>query len=312
MALKAQARRRIKGRIRGVFFSHDFLNLWNDNGSADLPALLLNATEVDHGRRAVVSNIMLRRGEGDRFILPDTIDVLCASGNRGLRLSAAAGLGARFSYVSPAGQIEPQPKKGPKGEEIMPKRDDCHTDGDGLTLRYVDGGYFENSGALTGSELKTALRDECEGKKLCDPADLRLLIIGNGTIEGNLRGRISYLDSLAGEVMPPLKALLQAHGARSEEVVASLQPHPQVCEIVLRSPDSHPPLDGVSDGVSGVPLGWVLSERSQTYMSGKAKAAVTKIRCWLSRDASSIPECASPEVSAARQDLCPADGSAAN
>ena len=84
---------------------------WN---AFEQPALLLNVTEVDLGRRAVVSNLELRRGDGDGFILPETIDVLCATGDRALPASAAAGLGARFTYVSPAGEIELQGGKGCK------------------------------------------------------------------------------------------------------------------------------------------------------------------------------------------------------
>jgi hypothetical protein len=195
----------------------------------------------------------------------------------------------------------------PAGEIVLAS-DDCNTEVDGQKkgerLRFVDGGYFEDTGALTASELEANLRSllgsKCADDRSCD---LRLLIIRNGTAEGNKRGRINWLDSLAGEAMPPLKALLRARSARSEEVVARLQAQPEkkdpcaagekVCEIVLPAPD--PRRDPQSAGVSGVPLGWVLSKRSRDYMDKKAEMAVMKVWCWLRSDGSSQPECASPQ-----------------
>jgi hypothetical protein len=72
--LESQGWKTDQGSDMGGLFSHDFLSLWNNNSAFDLPALLLNVTEVDHGRRAVVSNLRLRDGNNGGFTLQQTID----------------------------------------------------------------------------------------------------------------------------------------------------------------------------------------------------------------------------------------------
>ena len=106
-----------------------FTALYADGYKFRLPGLLLNTTIVDSGRRAVTSNIALTD-------FTDTLDLL-ADGfqTQTIRLSAAAGASARFTYLSPAGSfIGP----GAQGEQ---------------KIRLVDGGYFENSGATTIVDL---------------------------------------------------------------------------------------------------------------------------------------------------------------
>ena len=84
------------------------------------PALLLNATWSENGRRIIASNIHLTK---DAFPLAvDQLDAL----QRDLRLSTAAHNSARFPGVSPPGSWSIDGKK---------------------AGHLVDGGYFENYGA---------------------------------------------------------------------------------------------------------------------------------------------------------------------
>jgi hypothetical protein len=142
------------------------------------PLLLFNAASIDTGRRVIVSPLSADEqdgeGSGQRFLFTDAYDlyelfctdrrpaglsildqiasflprkfgpvtgVPCENGRpRGLdvRLSTAAGLGARFPLVSPHANI----------------RDGIGNVADSL----VDGGYFDNSGAVTAFELAQALK----------------------------------------------------------------------------------------------------------------------------------------------------------
>jgi hypothetical protein len=130
--------------------SRPFAALYSDGYAYRLPALLLNTTIVDSGRRGILSNIAVagtsRPSEGrptppDGFI--DAVDLLAEGfSTQRVRLSAAAGASARFTYLSPAGSLT---GPGQRGEQ---------------TIRLVDGGYFENSGAATLMDLLDLIDDQ--------------------------------------------------------------------------------------------------------------------------------------------------------
>jgi hypothetical protein len=96
------------------------------------PALLLNATHQDTGRRVITSHLKV-----ERHVFLDSFDV-----HRLLQwdmpASAAAHNSARFTYVSPAGKLVPRSADGSRAQNP------------GFLL---DGGYFENFGALTALQL---------------------------------------------------------------------------------------------------------------------------------------------------------------
>lgn len=88
-----------------------------------LPILCINTTRMQDGEPGLVSNIDI-----DSTIFGKRIDVLdLLSPGEDMRLSTAAVLGARFPYISPAGRIQ--------------------------NSYFVDGGYFDNSGAGAVHEM---------------------------------------------------------------------------------------------------------------------------------------------------------------
>lgn len=107
------------------------------------PALLLNATHQETGRRVIASNLKI---EKDTFL--DSFDELELL-DSDLRASTVAHNSARFTYVSPAGKLVP--RVGP-GQTVK-------VNNRGYV---IDGGYFENYGALTALELARAARQEIE------------------------------------------------------------------------------------------------------------------------------------------------------
>jgi hypothetical protein len=115
--------------------SHSFLSFFPQIGSAEQsvpwrPALLLNATHQETGRRIVTSHLKI---EPDVFV--DSYDAL-ETLESDVRLSTAAHNSARFTYISPAGDL------------ISGQRRGSHLHG-----FVIDGGYFENYGAETAIEL---------------------------------------------------------------------------------------------------------------------------------------------------------------
>lgn len=174
--------------------ARSFAGLYADGYELRVPSLLLNTTVVDSGRRAIISNIAL-----DGFT--DTLDLLAEGfSTREIRLSAAAGASARFTYVSPAGSLW-----GP-GEGGIQR------------LRLVDGGYFENSGAATTVDLLNLIegpklfpilvliRNDPQASPVCQGRN------GRGSLGPGPAGPPA--GGLVSEVASPVRALLNARTAR--------------------------------------------------------------------------------------------------
>jgi hypothetical protein len=180
---------------RPNLFSGAFASLYSGEYRNRLPSLLLNTTVVDSGRRAIISNI-------DVSSFTDTIDILKDGySTQRLKLSAAAGASARFTYVSPAGSLEtPEDKK----------------------MRVVDGGYFENSGAATAMDLLNTLmsqKKENDEKKLYpililirnDPGAPSVCHRNQADEDPQEPGAGEFLNDLSS----PIRALLKARTARA-------------------------------------------------------------------------------------------------
>jgi hypothetical protein len=90
------------------------------------PILLLNATHEETGNRIIAGHVLIERN-----VFVDSLDALQMLG-QDVRASTAAHNSARFTYVSPAGDL------GSNAGSV------------------IDGGYFENFGALSAMELAHA------------------------------------------------------------------------------------------------------------------------------------------------------------
>jgi len=100
------------------------------------PFLVLNTTEVDNGRRYLISpfRIDARYTEAD-FHEPWPAGVENVQ-FRDMAYSTAAGLSARFPLISPYGFFPEQ-----------------------RVRRFIDGGLYDNSGAITANEIKSSLQN---------------------------------------------------------------------------------------------------------------------------------------------------------
>jgi len=105
-----------------------------------MPLLMLNTTDLNQGWPGVVSFIDLEGIGSNRIDVLDTVDKSgIVYGYNDIRLSTAAILCSRFPYISPAGRIR--------------------------NSYFIDGGYFDNSGAGIVHEIMLKL-DELSPKKL--------------------------------------------------------------------------------------------------------------------------------------------------
>ncbi|MFT3826467.1 MAG: hypothetical protein QM731_21280 [Chitinophagaceae bacterium] len=124
----------------GEFFS-DMIALRNQ--PYNLPVLCINTTRMQDGNPGVVTNIQL-----DKNIFNNRIDVAgILNDSEDIRLSTAAIMGARFPYVSPAGRID----------ETLPVNRRVKMQDSMLIHYFVDGGYFDNSGAGVVQEMMRAI-----------------------------------------------------------------------------------------------------------------------------------------------------------
>jgi hypothetical protein len=121
------------------------------------PALLLNATHQETGRRIIASHIKIERG-----VVFDSYDALQLL-NADVRLSTAAHNSARFTYISPAGNLSSAT--------------------DATQIKHfnrgyvIDGGYFENYGAETALELANAAIKAIKADDPEHPNKVKLVIL---------------------------------------------------------------------------------------------------------------------------------------
>ena len=102
-----------------------------------MPVLLLNGTHEETGKRTITSHV--RINQGDFFDAYDFADLT----HRDIALSTAVLNSSRFPFVSPAGAltIEAENQLNFRGH-------------------IIDGGFFENNGALTLQEVAIHVREE--------------------------------------------------------------------------------------------------------------------------------------------------------
>src|SRR5262249_9239149 len=170
------------------------------------PALLLNGTVVETGGRIVVSNLLLKDASCSFFI-----DALSVTGTR-MRVSTAANMSARFTYVEPAGQIVNANVSDP-----------CVHD-----LQVVYGGYFENLGATTAREVtEQALAEIQKGGQSVQPVVILIssdpdLAKGLGSSDAVPQSAITR-PSLATQLDAPATALYATRAAHGREAVRQLR-----------------------------------------------------------------------------------------
>jgi hypothetical protein len=125
-------------------FDQPFLEVFAPGSS---PAVFLNATAVETGRRVLATNV-------SRSSVPAAVDLfrpvrgLGALDTAGLTVRDAVLNSARFTYVSPAATVSACKE---------PAEDGTCPDYTKVWDRLVDGGYFENSGLATLSDVIRAL-----------------------------------------------------------------------------------------------------------------------------------------------------------
>ena len=161
--------------------SRPFRELWQGPAGTRLPHLLLNTTCTETGRRFVVSDLQAAPRVGD---VSDALPVVGGD----VPLSTAAHMSARFPYVSPGGRVLAHPE---------------------ICGHFVDGGYFEDSGAATLLDLIQALPDQDQGQVAWVPV---VIAINNDPDRDRPEPPLGFLSEL---LVPIRDAAADAGCARS-------------------------------------------------------------------------------------------------
>jgi predicted acylesterase/phospholipase RssA len=227
------------------------------------PALLLNTTHVESGNRMVLSPITAR-GNALR-----ELDILVdALPYDDIRPSTAAFASARFPYVTPAASVWRAPQH---PEDV--------TDAVGRKMRYVDGGYYDNAGTATLSDLFEALRsfhpDLKGGNARLKRFRVAVIWIGNEPVVDPKFPSTQPLRMSGtglGESASPLRAVMNARSARADESVRRLQ---HTVDLTRKTEDRFTAqwteFRLLARGIP-LPLGWLLSKNAREEIDDQLPA----------------------------------------
>ena len=223
-------------------FANGFLQLMNGR-QASVPALFLNGTIVETGARMIASNLQVTNGSGGEF--SDAFDLFNAIGTD-VPVSTAVDNSTRFTYFGPAATL----RRNPAGN-LTHSKVDCKP---GARCEHViDGGYFENSGAVTAAEVVNIIR------RSPFAANVRpyVLVIRYGAF--NPKGADS--ERFATELLSPAWGLLNTRDARGTLAVDQMAPMTGAQVIpfkLVQYPNTVP-----------LPLGWLLSFHTRSMMDAQ-------------------------------------------
>ncbi|MBI3699104.1 MAG: hypothetical protein HY242_01485 [Afipia sp.] len=243
---------RADGVVSQNLLKQDFQSRWTPDGQ--VPALLINTTDVGSGKRVVISPFDLDPNH------PKDVDVctlanvskgkdaangIISSKSLALPLSAAAFASARFPWVTPAATVA--------------IKNECITKLN-TYARLVDGGYAENSGTQTALDLIEKI------KVVAGTADVpkfRIYLISLATGDFSDHGSRSF-----SEIMEPIRALLSSRTSRTYSALnrAALFDGPPAESAANPKFNAFAKL-GMSDVFYSLPLGWTLSSKTADIVS---------------------------------------------
>jgi hypothetical protein len=172
------------------------------NYSQPQPAIFINTTEVETGKKAVLSNIKI-----DDSVFKETTD-LSTLINKSVNYSTAISLSARFPILSPAGMVQID---------------------DETKLHYVDGGYYENTGTETLRDVIVSLKQHPVYGKKIKPY---VLLFSFGEKDTTFQKGISFFNEIA-EPALGIVNVRSGHSYRSVEELKTVVDSKNFIQIAL-------------------------------------------------------------------------------
>lgn len=213
-----------------------FKSLWKNDEECKIPLLFLNGTWAETGKRLIASYVQI-----DDEIFKDASDIYTDLKND-MRISTAVHNSARFPYICPAGRLN-------------------YID---HMKHVVDGGYFDNSGAITGLEITSALKNAMAERQI--KAKLVVIMIKNSPKEQEKKQSHFFPGSII-----PVIAILNIRTAHASYAVMKLKEYVnnkcwgRFIEIEPEPEDVH------------FPLGWALSGEVMVRLDEQIKEKVEEL-----------------------------------
>ncbi len=178
------------GEDKSALLYRQFNNPFSDyipSATNNLPIICINVTRVQDGNPSVISNIKL-----DEPTFGKRVDILnTLPADKDMKLSTAVIMGARFPYISPAGRI---------GNSY-----------------YVDGGYFDNSGAGVVQEMIIELERIIKDTLAVNPnhyyKNLSFCVIH--AQNGNGASVLNKIQPFMNDLAAPVLTLIGAYGTQT-------------------------------------------------------------------------------------------------
>jgi hypothetical protein len=236
-----------RNAIRTGTFEGPLHALWASEGEPLLPALFLNSTEADTGQRIVNSHVTIDPEISPALALPTVIPA------HEMRVSTAVLLSARFPVISPVASL----------------RDSARSN----DLHIVDGGYADNSGTLTASEVVTALMESATRLGLKDkirPVGIVItdnpIVLGETSEDADRAHRESIERTAAGAVLAPFETMDKIRQSLSDK-------HRTAYDKFVKDAGGEI-LDGFALQASRIefPLGWMLSRGTRTALTDQIRS----------------------------------------
>ncbi len=264
-------------------------DLWSPTGLN--PALILNSTEMNSGRRFVFSPFHFRRQTSDRLI---TFLQLI---RQPVALSTAVGVSARFPWILPPASWKVDPITFPRQGISENSTNEGRTNPrkrlrNARYFRFLDGGIFEYSGVETALDIVQILENLqiSRAQAGIKPFNIDIQqivlsddeIIEDATSSRNFFERQEELTSKQGfgEVLSPVTTLLNARTARASLSVTRI--FNRQCKGCVRSRRDYRELPGFDGGARlfrinhtdfSLTVGWQLSPATRDLISAHSGIA---------------------------------------
>jgi len=236
-------------------------SIFNYDGT--LPMLFINATNLKTGLPGIVSNVKVNSEFTGRQDILSLINLSDTTHTRHMKLSTAAVIGARFPYLSPAGNIN------------------------GSYL--VDGGYFDNSGGGITLELLQHIDHRMNDttdtlSKFKNKLKFKVLYLSNGPLEPvqkvikKQEEKSNSLHPLVNDLAAPLLTVLGTYGGQTDmgnqrlerfmnqwKFAAAKEPYLKLnLPMKNNRQEKSQPIYVKEDDATPYPLNWVISEFNRT------------------------------------------------